>query len=160
MNKTTEQILSQLKESNSWFETFTHEPVLTSEQAAKVRPGYSLEQGAKALVLKTTNKSKESKCIMVVLAAHTSLDSKALKNELDLREMRFVTQEELSELTGGILPGAVPPFGNLFNLDVFVTQSLLKNEKIVFNAGERTFSIAMYLKDYLTLVQPTILSIS
>ena len=63
-------------------------------------------------------------------------------------------------MTKGVLPGGVPPFGNLFDLEVIVDPKLLENEKIIFNAGDRCFSIAMKSKDYTTLISPTIVNIT
>ncbi|NIA02454.1 MAG: hypothetical protein GWP15_03650 [Nitrospirae bacterium] len=45
------QIVEALKNNECWYETFEHEPVRTSEEAAKIRTGYTLEQGAKALII-------------------------------------------------------------------------------------------------------------
>jgi Aminoacyl-tRNA editing domain len=60
----------------------------------------------------------------------------------------------------GIQPGAVPPLGNLFNLEVIADPALFENKKIVFNAGDRTFSIAMKSADYQQIVQPQVRSIT
>jgi len=53
----------------------------------------------------------------------------------------------------------VPPFGNLFDIEVIVDPQLFENEKIVFNAGDKSFSVGMYSKDYLQLVDPQVVSI-
>ena len=48
----TGQILDLLDAAGCWYETFVHEPVRTSAEAAKTRPGYGLHQGAKAIILR------------------------------------------------------------------------------------------------------------
>ena len=73
---------------------------------------------------------------------------------LDVKKIRFVTEQELSELTGGIQRGGVPPFGHLFGLQTYLDETLLKHHKIIFNAGDRRVSIAVFLKDYLAVEQP------
>lgn len=143
-----------LKENNMWYETFEHEPVKTSEEAASLRTGYTIKQGAKALLLKVKPRGDKTKFIMCVLPGDRRLASARVKSEIDLKEIRFATQDEVYRITGGVVPGGVPPFGNLFGLDVYVDNSLLQNEKIVFNAGDRRFSIAMLSKDYQRLVNP------
>ncbi len=145
-----------LREKGVWYETFEHEEVRTSEEAAKLRHGYSISQGAKALILKAKLRNGEKKFIMCVLPGDRRLSSSRVKSVTDAKEIRFATQDEVYRITNGVVPGGVPPFGNLFGLDVYVDATLLKNEKIVFNAGDRRFSIAMYAKDFTALVSPII----
>jgi prolyl-tRNA editing enzyme YbaK/EbsC (Cys-tRNA(Pro) deacylase) len=75
---------------------------------------------------------------------------------LSARDVRFATEAEIAELTGGVEPGGVPPFGHLFGLPVFVDPALFQNERIVFNAGDRRFSVAMRAADYQRLANPRI----
>lgn len=147
----TQQIINILKEKHFWFTTFEHEPVRTSEEAAKVRTGYTLKQGAKALILKVGKKF-----IMVVLPGDSKMDSKKIKNYCNSKSLRFATPEEVLKITGGVKVGGVPPFGNLFGLEVIADPTLFDNEKIVFNAGDRRFSIAMLAEDYREAVNPKI----
>ena len=154
------QITELLTRSVCWFETFIHEPVTTSEEAAKTRPGYTLSQGAKALIVKIEKRNKETEFSMLVLPAHLKLDSKKVKRALDIKSLRFASEEEISTITNGVQRGAIPPFGTLFGIKVYVDPSLFLNEKIVFNAGDRRFSLAMKSEDYRTIVNPEILDIS
>lgn len=157
LNPVTQRIIELLDKSNIWYQTFRHKPVRTSQEAADVRPGYNLHQGAKALILKVYYSKTRSEFIMYVLAGDAKIDKSLLKAYLGIKNFRFATPEEVAEFTNGVLPGGIPPFGNLFGLKVYVDKSLLDNEKIVFNAGDRSFSIAMKLKDYIHLVEPTLL---
>jgi len=159
-HKVTEEIQKILTDSGSWYETFEHEPVRTSEQAARTRPGYSLEQGAKALIVRVKKSKSEKNFVMLVLPANLKIDNKKVKEYYLARDFRFATEEEVLELTDGVQPGAVPPFGNLFGLEVLVDPKLLENQKIVFNAGDRSFSIAMKSEGYINLVNPKILDIT
>ena len=152
------QILQLIKTNNFWHETFEHEPVLTSEEAAKVRTGYTLEQGAKALIVKI-DESKDT-FVMFVLPGDLKLDSKKIRQNLGIKKFRFATEEELGQVTNGVERGGVPPFGNLFNLKTYAHKRLFEIEKIIFNAGDRRFSIAMNSKDYLTIVKPEIVKIA
>lgn len=157
---TVKQITELLNSHTLWYETFTHLPVTTSEEAARTRPGYSLEQGAKALIVKIENRNKEREFCMFVLPAHLKLDSKKAKQALDIKNIRFASEEEITSITHGIQRGAIPPFGNLFNIRVYVDPLLFSNEKIVFNAGDRRFSIAMKSEDYKTIVKPIVIDLS
>lgn len=82
-------------------------------------------------------------------------DSSKVKMLLGSKDIRFATEHEVAEVTKGIKPGGVPPFGNLFNLEVISDPSLYHSEKIVFNAG-RTTSIGMKSTDYKQLVKPRV----
>jgi prolyl-tRNA editing enzyme YbaK/EbsC (Cys-tRNA(Pro) deacylase) len=159
-HQVTQQIQKLLTGSGSWYETFEHEPVRTSEQAARTRPGYTLQQGAKALIVRIKKSKKDKAFVMLVLPAHLRIDNKKVKEYYQAKDFRFATEGEVHEITNGVQPGAVPPFGNLFDLEVLVDPKLLDNQKIVFNAGDRRFSIAMKSEDYLKLANPKILDIT
>jgi len=150
------KILSLLAANGCWHETFEHAPVRTSEEAAGTRPGYSLRQGAKAMIVKA--KGPETRFVMLVLPADLRFDNAKVKAALKAKDVRFATEQEVAELTGGVLPGAVPPFGNLFGLHVVADPSLFEQERIVFNAGDRSFSVAMRSADYKRLVTPQVIA--
>lgn len=152
----TEQIQRILKDHDVWFETFEHEPVRTSEEAAGVRHGYGLSQGAKALIVRVIPVSGEERRLMLVVPGDKRFSGSKVKKLLDARDVRFASPEEIAEVTGGVQVGGVPPFGNLFGLEVIVDPSLLANEKIIFNAGDRSFSIAMKSEDYKKVVNPRV----
>ena len=149
-----QKIKDLLTENGVVFETFEHEPVRTSEEAAKIRTGYTIHQGAKAIIVKAKSEG-EKRFMMFVIPADLRFDSAKLK-ALGITNIRFATEEEVSEITGGVLPGGVPPFGNLFELPFIVDKGVLENERIVFNAGDRRFSIAMRADDYARVLGPRV----
>jgi len=155
----TAKILELLKADNCWFETFEHQPVRTSEEAAKVRTGYSLEQGAKAIIVRAKRSKQDKFFLMLVLPGDKRFDVSKVKVLLDAKDIRFATEQEVMELTNGVEPGGVPPFGNLFDLRVIVDPSLLIFDKIIFNAGDQRFSIAMLAEDFKKLVKPEVVMI-
>lgn len=154
-------IIKELLDKNDcWYESFEHDPVKTSEEAAKVRTGYTLHQGAKAIIARVKVSAQNKKFIMIVVPGDHRFDTVKVKNIYKAKDVRFATIEEVAEITGGILPGGVPPFGNLFNLEVIADAQLLANEKIIFNAGDRSYSIGMLSSDYLKLVKPVVTSLT
>lgn len=155
---TVGKIVNLLKDNDLWFETFEHEPVHTSEEAAKIRDGYTLKQGAKALIVRVKT-AREKYFVMLVMRGDTKFDNDKVKRLLEAKDIRFATESEVSEITSGIQTGGVPPFGNLFGIRVIVDRGLFSNEKIIFNAGDRRFSVAMKSEDYKMLVKPEIESI-
>lgn len=148
---TVSKIKEILEANQIAYKTFEHEPVRTSEEASKLRPEYSLHQGAKALIVKT----KPSGFAMLVVPGDCRFNESKVKQAMGIKEIRFATEAEVSELTGGIQVGGVPPFGNLFNLPVYADKEVLANEEIIFNAGDRAFSIALKSADWRRIVNPT-----
>lgn len=156
----TNTIQNMLKQHNFWFETFEHEPVKTSTEAAATRPGYTLHQGAKALIVRAYTSKSEYRLLMLVLPADLKFNSKTTRTKLNFKDIKFASESEVEEITKGVKIGGVPPFGNLFGLEVFCDPKLLENEKIVFNAGGRSFSIGMKSADYQTLTNPQMLELT
>lgn len=152
------RILTVLDQDGAWHEHFAHAAVRTSEEAAQLRPGYGMRQGAKALIVRARYRGGERGFVMLVVPGDARFDSAKAKVALDAKDLRFATPEEVAELTDGVEPGGVPPFGNLFGLPVVTDPSLYENETIIFNAS-RTHSIAMRSADYRRLVAPLIASI-
>jgi Ala-tRNA(Pro) deacylase len=140
----TERLERWLREAGVAFRLIEHEPVFTSEEAARVR-GTPPEAGAKALVVKADEQPWH-----LVLPGNRRVDNARLRAVLGTRKIRFVTPEELLELTG-CAPGAVPPFGNLFGLSVLVDEALTGCEDIAFNAGSNSVSITMRCDDFIRL---------
>ncbi len=159
-HQVAEEIRRLLTENQCWFETFEHEPVRTSEEAASVRPGYSLEQGAKAIIIRAKRSKRDKWFVMLVLPADLRFDNSKVKDLLEVKDIRFATREEIAKLTEGVELGGVPPFGNLFDIEVVADPKLFENDKIVFNAGDKRFSVALKSADYEQLVHPTIADIT
>jgi prolyl-tRNA editing enzyme YbaK/EbsC (Cys-tRNA(Pro) deacylase) len=143
------KIKSFLEEHHVSYEYKEHEEVRTSEEAAKAR-GEDIKIGAKAMILKA-----DDKFIMFVLSAAKKIDSKRVKEILGAKSLRFATPEEVNQLTGCI-PGGVPPFANIFGLDLLLDKTIVANEFMAFNAGERTKSLKIKTVDYLRLLKPRI----
>jgi Ala-tRNA(Pro) deacylase len=152
----TKKIADLLTEHHVPFRTFQHVPVRTSEEAAALRPDFTMHQGAKALIVKAKGLDNVPFFVMLVFPADLKFDSKKVKSIIGAKSISFATEEEITRLTDGIQIGGVPPFGNLFDLPVYADESLFGNDEIIFNAGDRSFSIAMKAVDYLSVVRPTV----
>lgn len=150
------KIEKMLKENNCWYEKFEHEAVRTSEEAARVRPEYSLAQGAKAMIVRVKISNTDKKMVMLVVPGDVKFDQNKVKKFFGAKDIRFATEAEVLDVTGGVQLGGVPPFGNLFNLETIADPTLFENEKIIFNAGDKCVSIAMKSVDYQKIVEPQI----
>ncbi len=155
MHPIVSSIRSLLDEHQTPYTFMEHEAGTTSEEMAAIRKDYSLSEGAKALILMT-----DIGFIQVVVPGDKKFKNSKLRKVIHTKDIRFATPEELATLTDGVLPGAVPPFGNLFNLSVYADTTLFDNKHIVFNCGERTASIAMQSEDYKAVVCPIVADIA
>jgi len=126
-----------------------HEPTRTSEESAAAR-GEPLSVGAKALLLRTDDVFR-----LFVLPADRKLDSNAIRRHLGVRKTRFATIEELDEMVG-LVPGAVPPFGEpVLPFELYADESVgTEHGKVAFNAGSLTDSIIMSAADWEALARP------
>jgi len=145
----TDRLERWLREAGVRFRVLEHAPVFTSEEAARVR-GTPPEAGAKGLVVRA-----EDRYVQLVLPGDRRVDNARLRAILGTRKLRFATAEELLTLTG-CEPGAVPPFGNLFDLPVYVDEPLAARETIAFNAGSHTVSFTMRGVDFVRLSGATV----
>jgi Ala-tRNA(Pro) deacylase len=142
-----ERVESLLQQHETDFQVLRHEPVYTSEEAARVR-GTPLASGAKALVCKG-----EEGFAMFVLPADRKLDSRAVRRAQGWRKLRFASREEVLERTG-LTPGSIPPFGSLFGLPTLCDERLGENDVINFNAGDHSISVSMRYADYVRVEKP------
>jgi prolyl-tRNA editing enzyme YbaK/EbsC (Cys-tRNA(Pro) deacylase) len=139
-------IIKKLTQKNIEFKHFEHEAVTTSEDASRIR-GVALSSGAKALVLE---QKKTKEMILVVVPAHKKIDFKKLK-EKSGEDYSFA--EKVSEKVACV-PGSVPPFGSVLNLQTYADESL--EDILNFNCGLLTESIQLKKSDYLVAENPII----
>ncbi|MDO8611004.1 MAG: YbaK/EbsC family protein, partial [bacterium] len=140
-------IKNLLQDHKIIFEEFNHKPVFTSEEAAQVR-STELKLGAKAMILYADNKP-----LMIVLPSDKKIDLKLFKTTYQIKDLRMATREEVKQVTL-VEVGAVPPFGNIFHIPLYVDESIKENEKIVFNAGSHSKSIMMKSLDFIQVSEP------
>ena len=142
MNPVQASILAHLDGNGVEYRLLHHEATRTSEDSARVR-GESMEIGGKSLVLKAADRF-----IVLVISAALRAQSKGLRKALGVKRLRFANPDELLALTGCV-PGCVPPFGRpIVDLPLLVDASILRNERIAFNAGSLTDSVIMARPDW------------
>jgi len=106
---------------------------------------------AKTIVLKV-----DGKLIMAVLPASCKINLDLLKSALNANSMEISSEKEFGELFPDCELGAMPPFGNLYGMAVYVAEKLTHDEEIAFNAGSHRELIKLSYKDFERLVKPTI----
>lgn len=95
---------------------------------------------------------------MAALTADSVVDLEQLRLDLGLSRLRLATEAELNELFPACELGAMPPFGNLFGLPVYVDGRLAGEDMILFNAGTHRDVIHMHFKDFQRLVNPSVVA--
>ncbi|MCP4150252.1 MAG: YbaK/EbsC family protein [bacterium] len=106
---------------------------------------------AKTIVLK----DPEGKFIMAVVPANYQIDLAQI-TDLHGAKLELATEDEFERLFPGCETGAMPPFGNLFDLPVYMSESLSKSEEIAFNAGNHRELLQVHLSDFNSHVKPKI----
>jgi Ala-tRNA(Pro) deacylase len=97
---------------------------------------------------------------MLVLPANMVVDFQEVRHALGLTHVRLATETELGQLFPDCDLGAMPPFGKLYNLPVYMDSALLRDEKIAFNAGTHRDVIHMRLEDFRQMASPTVVSVA
>jgi len=139
------EIIRLLKQGKCEYQHLEHEPTPTSEDSARVR-GTRLEEGVKALIVRGKNTKKN---YQFNVPSHKKLDMKAVQDAVGEKcefEEPAVIQERF-----GLVVGSIPPFGKLLNLDTFLDEEVLTQDRVAFNCGLVTESILMRAKDLATL---------
>ena len=97
---------------------------------------------------------------MAVLPANRLVDVHELRTVLGFMRLRLATEEEIGRLFPYAELGAMPPFGNLYGMPVYVDSDLALEEQIAFNAGTHRDAVHMKFSEFVNLVKPTILAFS
>ncbi len=106
---------------------------------------------------KTVIVMADGEMAMVVLPASQQIYLPDLKEMLATPDIRLAEEDEFRAAFPDCELGAMPPFGNLYNLKVYVASPLAEEQEIAFNAGSHTEVIKMNYNDYEELVRPEIL---
>ena len=146
----SKRLESYLRDNKVPFQVVHHPLAYTAQEiaAAEHIPGKKL---AKVVMVVA-----DDKLAMLALPApaHVSIDKAAAL--LSASQVRLAREEEFAAAFPDCEVGAMPPFGNLYDVPVYVDKTLAEDEEIVFQAGTHTDTIAMSYKDYERLVQPRV----
>ena len=133
------------------YDVMKHKPVKTSEEAAEVR-NTPMHMAPKAMILK--KKNGEFIMVCVPADAQVNLDS---VSEVVGEKVKIASADEVEE-TFTIKVGAVPPFGKLFTMEMYLDKDFWSMDEVVFNAGRRDRSIRMKAKDLIAVSEPNKIS--
>jgi Ala-tRNA(Pro) deacylase len=136
------------------YESLSHSTTYTAQGTATLMQ-ISGKEIAKTVVLYSGAQWKEPVLAVLPGSKHVKLDKLAAAVG---KPVRIATEEEFSGLFPDCELGAMPPFGALYNLPVYVDESLAKDKEVVFNAGTHHDAVRMNYEDFVRLANPKICS--
>lgn len=144
----SQRIHSYLDSENVKYECVPHIQAFAAQDVAHVLhvPGRMF---AKPVVLEA-----DGRLLMAVVPATHRLDLEGLKDKLGVADLELAAEGELAKICPDCELGALPPFGQLYGMEVWVDKALGDAEEIVFNAGSHTEAIRMKYEDFARLAMP------
>lgn len=143
-----------LDEAKVKYITISHSSAFTSQEVAASAHVLGREF-AKTVMIKIGGEMA-----MAVLPASYHIDFDMLREIFGTQNVSLATEPEFRDRFPDCELGAMPPFGNLYGMKVFVADSLTANSEIAFNAGTHTEIIRLSFADYKRLVSPRIFKFS
>lgn len=139
--------LKEFLEKNSVdYDVETHREVFTAQEVAASEhiTGYEF---AKVVMLRC-----DGEMVMAVVPAPHDVDPEKVK-KLGFREVELADEKDFEKLFPDCDTGAMPPFGNLYNITYFVDEFFRQEEEIVFNSGTHTQTVKVKKKDFEKLIE-------
>jgi Ala-tRNA(Pro) deacylase len=136
------------------FITLLHSQAFTAQEIAAVAH-VSGKELAKAVMIKV-----DDAITMAVVPASDMVDFRLVKQATGAGKVELAGEAEFKDLFPDCEIGAMPPFGNLYGLNVLASQHLADDEKISFNAGTHRELVQLTYADFVRLVQPRVFNIS
>jgi Ala-tRNA(Pro) deacylase len=145
-----ERLEGYLRENGVAFRVDHHPLAYTAQEVAAAEhvPGRMLAKVVIAFA--------DGKMVMLGLPAPWRVDQVSAAGALGVQELRLAHEEEFAAAFPDCEVGAMPPFGNLYELPVYVDEALAEDETIVFNAGTHTDTVSMKYADFERLAKPAV----
>ncbi len=141
--------LSQyFREHGVEFEAIGHRTAYTAQEMAAA-------EGIKGrYVAKVVMVHADARMVMLVMPACYRIDWAKLKSALGVQEARLAQEAEFAQLFPDCDTGAMPPFGSLYDIPVYVDQALTQDPAIVFPVGTHRDTMKIAYCDYARLAHP------
>jgi Ala-tRNA(Pro) deacylase len=137
-----------LDNQNVKYQTINHPLAYTTQQTA----AFTHIRGKE--LAKTVMVKVDGRMAMVVLPASFKVDLDMVKRTAGARTTELATEAEFRNMFPECDVGAMPPFGNLYGMDVYAEEKLAEDQEIAFNAGSHLELIKLAYKDFERLVKP------
>ncbi len=140
-----------LDENNIKYVTVTHSTAYTAQEVAALTHTKGKDFAKTVMVM------LDGALAMTVVPASHQVDMSRLKEGSHANTVALASESEFRTRFPGCETGAMSPFGNLFDMEVFVDESLTKDLEITFNAGSHNELIRLSYEDFERLVKPQVL---
>lgn len=147
-----QQLKNFLDTNRVKYQIISHSPAYTAQEIA-ASAHISGKMVAKTVIVKL-----DGKLAMAVLPANRLVNLQYLQDVTACEEVQFAREEEFKAIFPECEVGAMPPFGPLYGMEVYVAEELTRDPEIVFNACSHTELIRMSYEDFERLVQPRVVS--
>jgi Uncharacterized conserved protein len=144
------KLVEFLNTNNIKFVSIRHSKAYTANEIAHSAHIHGQEL-AKTVVIRVNGKMA-----LAVLPASGRVHPDMLKEAIGAETVSVCNEREFLDKFSGCELGAMPPFGNLYGMDVYVSTALTEDKEIAFNAGTLTELIRLSYKDFENLVKPKI----
>jgi Ala-tRNA(Pro) deacylase len=141
-----------LNENHVRYTCYNHKPTFTAQETAEV-----LHVSGHELV-KTVLLIVDGRMVMAVLPACERIDFNLFKQQAGAKHVDLAAEQDIVNLAPLCDRGSLPPIGNLYGMEVFVSTTVVADEVICFCGGTHTEDIRMSYDDWEHLVQPRIMS--
>ncbi|HAH26104.1 MAG TPA: deacylase [Prolixibacteraceae bacterium] len=148
------KLKAYLDEANIRYLTIGHSSAYTSQEIA-ASAHVSGKEFAKTVMIKI-----DGELAMAVLPASCFIDFESIKKIFETKDVALATESEFKDRFPDCEIGAMPPFGNLYGLPVYVADSLAEYKDIAFNAGTHTEVMILNYMDYKRIVKPRVFKFS
>lgn len=142
------QLQKYLDDNHVKYITVNHSPAYTAREVAG-SVFVPRRDFAKVIMIKI-----DGRMVMAVLPASRRVDMDKLCNAAGATHIEMADEDEFKALFPACETGAMPPFGNLYDMDIWVDDMLVEDDDIFFNAGTHTQLMQMAFEDYRDLVKP------
>ncbi|HAU1151327.1 TPA: YbaK/EbsC family protein [Legionella pneumophila] len=133
--------------------SIAHSPAYTAQEIA-ASAHVSGKQLAKTVIIKI-----DGRLAMAVLPASDHISFMKLKEAIGASDLELATESEFEGKFAECDVGAMPPFGNLYDLPVLVSTKLSQQDHILFNAGSHSELMQLSFGDFEKLVKPTLVTL-
>jgi Ala-tRNA(Pro) deacylase len=145
----SKRLIDCLKESKANYEILRHGEAVTAQRIAQAEH-IKGRHHAKVVIVKSADRF-----LMMVVSADHQIDLEKSEKALG-QPVSLAREDEFKSLFADCAIGAMPPFGNLYDVPTFVDKDLAEQEYIVFEAGSHTDAIKMSYRDYEKIVKPRV----
>jgi Ala-tRNA(Pro) deacylase len=149
---TVERVKQYLDEHDVHYTITPHEQAFTAQEVA-AEAHVSGRRFAKVVVVKV-----DGQLALAVLPAKEEVQVDQLARSLGAESVALASEAEFRQQFPGCEVGAMPPFGNLFGVETYVSQHLAETEQIAFNAGTHTEVMELPYRDYERLAEPAMVA--